>query len=74
MASLYRKPIVRTDAHTGVRTKTFSDKWWGQFKDATGRLRRHPLSTDKRVAQAMLANLVRRVEHRQAYGTQSCKG
>jgi integrase len=34
----------------------------GQFNDASGRLRRHPLAEDKKAAQAMLNELVRREE------------
>jgi integrase/recombinase XerD len=62
MASLYKKPIVRADAKTGKKIKTHSKKWWDQFRDATGQLRRHPLSSDKSAAQAMLNDLVRQVE------------
>ena len=62
MANLYRKPIVRTDPATGKKVTTKSRKWWGQFRDSTGKLRRHPLSTEKKAAQAMLNDLVRRVE------------
>ena len=66
MASLYRKPVVVTDPATGQKIKTQSRKWWGQFKDAQGRLRRHPLAVDKLAAQAMLNRIVRRVEREKA--------
>ena len=66
MANLYRKPIVVVDPKTGEKTKTKSKKWWGQFKDASGRLRRHPLAIDKGAAQAMLNELVRKVEREKA--------
>ena len=62
MANLYRKPVVRKDPTTGEKIKAKSTKWWGQYKDANGRLRRHPLSVDKRAAQAMLNEIVRKVE------------
>ena len=62
MANLYRKPVLLTDPKTGEKIKTKSSKWWGQYKDASGRLRRHPLSVDKRAAQAMLHEIVRKVE------------
>ena len=62
MASLYRKPVIVTDPKTGKRVKTPSKKWWGQFKDANGKLRRHPLAIDKMAAQAMLNQLVKLVE------------
>jgi integrase/recombinase XerD len=66
MASLYRKPVVVTDATTGEKIKTQSKKWWGQFKDANGRLRRRPLAVDKMAAQAMLNKFVKRVEREKA--------
>src|SRR5689334_2308894 len=62
MASLYRKPVITKDPVTGQKTKTQSKKWWGQYKDADGRLRRHPLSVDKMAAQSMLNAIVRRIE------------
>jgi integrase/recombinase XerD len=66
MASLYKKPVVVTDRVTGRKAKTKSKKWWGQYRDASGRLRRHPLAVDKQAAQAMLNELVRRVEREKA--------
>jgi site-specific recombinase XerD len=66
MASLYRKPVVVTDPATGERIKAQSRKWWGQYKDANGRLRRHPLAVDKLAAQAMLNRLVKRIEREKA--------
>ena len=66
MANLYRKPVVVTDPTTGQKVKTQSKKWWGQYKDADGRLRRHPLAVDKMAAQAMLNELVRQVERERA--------
>ena len=66
MANLYKKPIVRKDPATGRTIKTKSKKWWGQYKDASGRLRRHPLATDKKAAQAMLNKIVRTVEREKA--------
>jgi len=66
MASLYRKPVVAIDPATGQKTKRQSRKWWGQYKDAQGRLRRQPLSVDKMAAQAMLNGIVKRVEREKA--------
>ena len=66
MASLYRKPVVLKDPATGEKTKTKSKKWWGQFKDANGKLKRVPLAVDKTAAQAMLNNLVKQVEREKA--------
>ena len=62
MASLYKKDVVRTDPKTGERVKTKTKKWWGQFRDGNGKLRRHPLAVDKKAAQAMLNELVRKAE------------
>ena len=58
MPSLYKKPIVRTHAKTGEKIKSHSRKWWGQFRDGNGKLRRHPLCADKAAAQAMLRRIV----------------
>ena len=33
MASLYRKPVMVTDAATGNKVKRKSKKWWAQYKD-----------------------------------------
>ena len=66
MGSLHRKPITITDRKTGQKVKSKSRKWWGQYRDATGQLRRHPLSVDKKSAQAMLNELVRQVEREKA--------
>lgn len=66
MASLYRKPVVITDPDTGQKIKAKSKKWWGQYKDALGRLRRVPLAIDKQAAQAMLNQIVQRGEREKA--------
>lgn len=66
MASLYKKPVVMTDPKTGERVKTKSRKWWGRFKDENGVERRVPLAADKMAAQAMLNELVKKVERRAA--------
>ena len=66
MASLYKKPIVVTDPATGRKTKTKSKKWWGQYKDASRQLKRVPLAIDKMAAQAMLNQIVQRVEREKA--------
>ena len=62
MASLYKKPIKVTDPETGERITARSRKWWGRFKDLDGREKRVPLAIDKTAAQAMLNDLVRKVE------------
>jgi hypothetical protein len=61
MASLYRKPVMITDKATGQKVKQRSKKWWGQYKDADGRLRRKPLAVDKMAAKAMLNEIVIRL-------------
>ena len=64
MASLYKKPISLTDPKTGEKMKTRSKKWWGRYRDENGRERRVPLAGDKTAAQALLNELVRKVELR----------
>ena len=66
MASLYRKPVVVTDPATGRKIKTKSKKWWGQYKDAHRRLKRVPLTVNKTAAQAMLTQIVQRVDREKA--------
>jgi len=66
MASLYKKPVVVRDPKTGQKMKGKSRKWWGRFRDESGREKRVPLATDKVAAQAMLNELVKRVERRAA--------
>jgi hypothetical protein len=66
MASLYKKPVMVADPVTGERVKSHSKKWWAQFKDAHERLKRVPLSIDETAAQAMLNQLVQRVEREKA--------
>jgi integrase/recombinase XerD len=66
MASLYRKPVILRDPDSGEKVKTKSKKWWGQFKDANGKLKRVPLAVDKSAAQAMLNKLVKQTERAKA--------
>ena len=58
MPSLF-KPTY-TDKKTGKPRK--AKKWYGQFKDQEGTLRRVPLSANKSAAQTMLAELVKQAE------------
>jgi site-specific recombinase XerD len=62
MANLYKKTVVKTDSKTGKKTKTESKKWWGQYRDARGTLKRVPLACNKNIAQQMLAEIVARIE------------
>lgn len=64
--NLYKKPVVFTDPETGEKVKGKSKKWWGQYKDAEGRLKRVPLAIDKVAARAMLDKLVKHVEREKA--------
>jgi len=66
MASLFRKPTTITDPVTGKKVTTKSKKWWGQYKAADGIVRRKSLSIDRMAAQAMLNELVKRVEREKA--------
>jgi integrase len=66
MASLYKKPVMTKDPATGEKVKGKSKKWWGQYKDAEGRLRRVPLAIDKTAARAMLDKIVKQVERERA--------
>jgi hypothetical protein len=58
--------VIVTDPATGEKVKGKSKQWWGQYKDAHGRLKRVPLAVDKQAAQAMLTQIVQRVEREKA--------
>jgi integrase len=62
MANLFKKRVVVTDPKSQRRIKKRSKKWWGRYRDENGAVRRLPLATDKMAAQAMLNELVRKVE------------
>jgi len=62
MASLYKKPGIKIDPKTGKKTKTESRKWWGQYRDVNGTLKRVPLACNKNASQQMLAEIVARIE------------
>src|SRR5262245_47943281 len=64
MASLFKKPVKVTDPKTGQKVATKSKKWWGRYRDENGKERRVPLAADKAAAQAMLNELVKKVERR----------
>ena len=66
MASLYKKPIVKSDPKTGKKIKSKSKKWWGRYRDVDDCERRVPLASDKSAAQTMLNELVRKVEREKA--------
>jgi integrase len=66
MANLFRPTYTKTDPETGERHTGRLRKWYAKYHDADGVLRRVPLCEDKAAAQAMLTELVRKVERRQA--------
>jgi integrase len=66
MASLYRKPIWKTDPKSGERVRANSRKWWGRYRNEHGVDRRVPLAADKAAAQAMLNALIVKAERRAA--------
>ncbi|MCL2305651.1 MAG: tyrosine-type recombinase/integrase [Planctomycetaceae bacterium] len=66
MANLYKKSSLKTDPKTGKKIKTESKKWWAQYRDSQGTLKRIPLAVNKSVAQQMLADIVARLEREKA--------
>ncbi len=51
-----------TDPKTGKRVGAKSKKWWGRYRAADGREKRVPLAADKTAAQAMLNDLLRKID------------
>jgi integrase/recombinase XerD len=66
MANVYKKPIVVIDPKSGHKIKTKSRKWWGRYRDANEAERPVPLAADKIAAQAMLNEIIRKVEREKA--------
>ncbi len=62
MASLYKRKYKKSDRVTGKTTSQQTSKWYGKYTDADGVRRRVPLSSNKVVANQMLAELVRQNE------------
>lgn len=62
MANLYKPRYTKVDRATGERVSVKVRKWYGKYRDAEGMDRRVPLCQDKQAAQAMLTDIVRRVE------------
>ena len=56
------KPVLYPISRDGKKYLKPSAKWYGQYTDALGVVRRKPLSSNKDAAKLMLAALVRRVE------------
>ncbi len=71
MASLFKKKNKTLDPKTGKKVDRLSRKWWGQYRDELGRVRRMPLAQDKAAANAMLQKIVRKAELRAA-GVTDC--
>ena len=72
MAALLKPTYTKIDPKTGRRVKKKSRKWYGQYVDADGVTQRVPLCTDKGAAQAMLSEIVRQVDRKQAGIVDAC--
>ncbi len=66
MANLFKQITTKIDKLSGESVRVKSKKWYGQYRDEKGRVKRVPLCRDKSAAQSMLNDLVRSVERRQA--------
>ena len=62
MASLYKKIFVKTDPKTGQKKTTESKKWYARYTDINGIERRVALSSDKKIAQRKLDELILAVD------------
>ena len=67
MAHLFKPTYSKVDPATGEKKLRRLRKWYGTYKDADGKSKRVPLCEDKSAAQAMLVEIMRKVE-RQAVG------
>ena len=64
MAHLFKPTITKTDPITGKRVKYKNKIWWCKYRDASGIIRKISLGVrDKGAAQALMNELVRRVEN-----------
>jgi len=66
MANLYKPTYKQVNTKTGEGTVRKGKKWYARYRDETGTMRREALASDKRVAQAMLDKILRRVEQAKA--------
>lgn len=57
MASIYKPSYTKTDPKTGNKVKKFSKKYYIEYRDASGRVRRVPGYTDKRASEQLAAQL-----------------
>ena len=62
MANLLK--VTYPDAKSGESRK--SSKWYGQYRDARGKVCRTPLSTDKTVSHRMLRDLLTKIDRAKA--------
>jgi len=62
MPRLFKPTYTKVDPTTGERITHSLRKWYAEFRDADGVLRRVPLCEDKTAAQTMLLEKVRAVE------------
>ena len=66
MASLIRRTYLALDEATGRSVRRTMKPWYGKYQDANGVWRRVKLCTDKAAAQAMLNDIVRKVQRGEA--------
>lgn len=62
MANLYKPSYTKLDPETGERVARRVRKWYARYEDAHGVTRQVALCEDKQAAQAMLIDIVRRVD------------
>jgi len=62
MANLYKPRYTKLDPKTGERQTRVVRKWYGRYEDENGSLKQIPLCEDKQSAQAMLIEIVRRID------------
>ena len=60
------KPVVALLTADGGKCRVESNQWYARIKDATRVLKNVPLAVDKTAAQAMLGDMLRRVERERA--------
>lgn len=57
---------VKKDTPGARRIRERTKKWYGEYRDSRGITTRIPLSTDRAAAQAMLNEVIRKVERKKA--------
>lgn len=61
MASVFKQAYTKKDPATGERVKKFSKRWYVEFRDAQGVVKRVPGYSDKRATEQLAAQLEREV-------------